>query len=413
MNGLITNNCCCDASCSLLENGEGPSTLQITSVQTWASVFCERNTRGPNMVCCWTTTNLPGYDPPGCPGAGFNQYSVSQFTSTQTVTRTVSGTLYKDSANNRYVGNFPAAVPESDGSVSCDWSVDVSGSGTKQQFLPNEQFFDRIGSANDYRLCFGCWDARPCATSYSDGGTIFPRVQLACVSSSAANCNSSLPPDPVFGRLNISSGDPSSSGGLAQYPTRIWLPSSNNNNPVGASEMAWPPILPDCPLPSLVNGGPWQTPIDNFGSPPDPCPDSSMSVCPNCGAVFPNLASCWSCRTTCVPFQLEYGPPPSFQFLGRVWPSPVGYGTTWVPINGIVGSYRLIGHSQELDSGWISGTDHGSDAWRGGCPICDGGEVDFSCPLPEQSDPSWCYWTDIYGDQGAFKMVASGSLTLS
>ena len=412
--GRLKHKCClnCGLNCTTIGAGTGPPTLQIASTQTWVAVRCEQLTRGPNTACCWTTTNLPGYDPPGCPGAGYDQFSHSEFTTIQTVTRTVTGTLYKDAANDRYVANRPGVIAASDRSVEVVWEVTIAGNGTKQVLRPEEQFFDRIGGTIDDRLCFGCWGPEQCSTSYTDGGTIYPGVFLDCVVTSETNCGGQLPGSPTFARLNIGNGVPGSTAG--QFPTRVLLPQVPNGTVFDPTDMPWPPIIASCPLPELVNGVPWQSPINESGNPPDPCPDSSMAVCPGCGQTLPNLGgTCWACRTECVPFFDVYD---EFNqnFQGRSWPSPTGYGTTWVPEKGVLGSYRLLGHSQELEPGWLSGSDHGSYQWTsvGICIICEDGQVDVSCPLPDNTDPSWCYW-ELNGDKGAFKMVASGNLTIT
>jgi len=411
--GGVRHKCClnCGVDCTTIGAGTGPPILQIASTQTWVAVRCEQMTRGPNTACCWTTTNLPGYDPPGCPGAGYDQFSDSEFTTVQTVTRTVTGTLYKDAANDRYLGNVPAVISASDKSVEVVWQVTIAGNGTKQVFSPEEQYFDRVGGTIDSRFCFGCWGPETCTTSYTDGGTIYPEVFLNCVVTSQANCGGQLPGSPTFARLQMESGVPGSTAG--QYPTRVLLPNVQNGSVFDPTDMPWPPIIASCPLAQLVNGGPWQSGVNENGNPPDPCPDSSMSVCPNCGQVLPNTGgTCWACRTECVPYHDVYGPPPTSTFEGRSWPSPIGYGTTWVPLKGVLGSYRLLGHSQELDPGWIAGTDHGSHQWQGACIVCDDGQVDISCPLPDNTDPSWCYW-ELNGDKGAYKLVASGNLTIT
>lgn len=391
---LASRKCCCDPTqllCGSSDVASWPQTLDIVSSQTWIASRCEWADYD-NTPCCYTTTFIGSeWTPSGCSGGQYPPYT-SAFQVTQTVTRTVIGTLHKlPSPSIGYVGNDPSLVPASAQSVDVSWSVSVSGQGTKNLVVPRS-FQATRANGDVYRFCYSCNAAEQVQSIHSDGGTIYPRVSLTCSSDETATCQSaSFPPAP-FARIRI---DKQTNGSVGN-PVRIWYPSNmwGVGDSPGPNDMLWPPIMGSCPTPTLVG----YSGSDGVNIPP--CDSTySYEVCPSCGATIQSgLSSCWACRTPCVPHR--GGVNPTF------YPSPIGYGTSWVSVEGgIIGQYEMVDqHDLPAGSGW-------GNALGPACSICDESGASFACPT-WNADPNWCHWSTL-NSRHSFRMASTGSLGIS
>lgn len=394
MNSLVAQKCCCiplDVNCNDPEVwAAAPDTVTIVSSQTWVGKWCRLGTHTAGAICCSQSTNLPGYDPPGCPagGAGFAANFTTEYSSTQTVVRTAIGTLHKHIDNlgyGRYVGNDPSRVAASDQSVPVQWEVDVVGGGTRPRGVSTEFVFTRVSDGLQYRFCTVCREAESGSFQHSDSGTIYPRIELGCIQSYLDPQCGTVVPSPPFGRVIMNERG----GG---FPDRVVYVNGSGSSTSGvpAGAMPWPPILSGCPnaeLVGAVSGDFYGNPAPNAG-----CGDSSYQVCPGCGDVIPGSGSCWSCRSSCVPS------------IGGKWVSPIGYGTEWLSIGSdLIGQYAMAKYD---DTDQIVSV-------IPGCSICPPEGTSFECPS-DPNESGWCY--SVSSDQQYqywSKLSATGSLSIS
>ena len=321
---LLARKCCCEPAALPDCNGSlwasAPDTVSVSVSVTWKAITCASET-APTVL--------------GCPQAGYPGGTV-YYRNYQTVTHTVIGTLHKAAEalwpGTMYVGNDPASVALSNNSAPLSWSVDVTGSG--QRFVP-------VTVSIPPSPPFTCYEAVDFSPIHGDGGTLYPKIHIGCVTDYVSNCETVAPvsPRPVMTIGAYDTDDLSNESNTAtQWPLNVVYPGDSSIFPpydtLDSQEIAWPPIIAGCP---------------------------PGNECDGCGTVLGAGPTCWSCRTTCVPRTYAFG----FYFL-----SPIGHATKLVSEGtSIAGPYKM------------------GDLAGGLCSSCDGPTAMPDCEL---QDLSWC-----------------------
>jgi hypothetical protein len=318
MNALAARKCCCEPgelpNCDGFAWADAPDQISVAVSVTWQAITCASETPQTTV---------------GCPQAGYPNDTV-YYENYQTVTHTLIGVLHKGPENlwpgTMYVGNDPALVAASDSTAPLSWSVDVSGSGQRLR---------RVAVTIPPSPTFYCFEAVDFSPTHGDGGTLYPAVHLGCVSGYESSCQTIpvVPSRPVLTIGKLSPSDLSNTANSSsQWPLNVVFPGQTSAFPpsdtLDAQEIAWPPIIPECP---------------------------PGTQCDGCGTtlISGQFGTCWSCRTTCVPRRWTT----AYSFL-----SPIGYPTQFVSdSSSISGPYRL---------GLVNG---------GLCVRCDDGVSLLSC----------------------------------